>query len=320
MNDSKSILIDEVKQDILLRDYTTFRIGGAARYFLLANSAEDIIEALGFAKKKKVKYYILGGGSNVLVSDAGFDGLVIKISNNYSKFRDNIMECGAGLALSKAMSESLAAGLVGLEWAAGIPGTVGGAIHGNAGAYGGDMGRNTGSVGVIRGGKIKKIANQECGFSYRSSAFNLAGNNDIIVSADLQLKKGTEEEIISAREKIKRIIKERGQKFSGFSAGSVFKNIILSGLEMQEFKAKFPQLPQEFAEYKKIPSAWLIDQCGLKGKAIGGARISDNHAGIIVNSGSATAEDVIMLISIVKQKVRSGFNLELMEEIEYVGF
>ena len=156
-NQSAPTINDRIKENISLKEFTTFRIGGAARYFFVANDSDELQQALDYAAKNKLNYFILGGGSNILVSDAGFNGLVIKLSNNYFKFRDNIMECGAGLPLSKALGESLSAGLTGLEWAAGIPGTIGGAIHGNAGAYGGEMGLNIKEVIVLRNGKIKKF-------------------------------------------------------------------------------------------------------------------------------------------------------------------
>ncbi|MFA6376928.1 MAG: UDP-N-acetylenolpyruvoylglucosamine reductase, partial [Candidatus Paceibacterota bacterium] len=135
--------------------------------------------------------------------------------------------------------------------------------------------------------------------------------------AIIGLKKADAKE---ARDKAKKIIKERAPKFVGFSAGCVFKNIEVSAEEAKLFKEKYPDFPDQYVEYCKIPVAWLIDRCGLKGKVIGGAKVSQMHAGIIINTGNATAENVIMLISLIKQQVRDTFGLQLSEEIEYIGF
>jgi len=315
----------EIKENISLKNYTTFHIGGPARYFVVANDLEELREALAFAKKNKLEFFILGGGSNILVSDQGFAGVVIKLNNSYVKIKNNTAEIGAGTALSKAIGETLGAGLLGLEWAAGIPGTVGGAVHNNAGAYGGEMSQSVKEVGVIRSEKIKRLKNKDCCFGYRTSFLKEASssgkkNLDIIFLVILELKKAAAEAIEQAKATIRENIKKRDSKFNGFSAGSVFKNIELSESKIKEFKNKFSELSDQFVEYKKIPSAWLIDQCDLKGKTIGGAKVSEEHAGIIINTGQASAEDVIMLISFIKQQVRDKFGIQLQEEIEYIGF
>jgi len=314
-----------IKENVSLKEYTAFRIGGPARYFVMVNSLEELNEALAFAKKNKLEFFILGGGSNILVSDQGFSGLAIRFNNGYIKIKDNIAEIGAGTMLSKALGETLAAGSLGLEWAAGIPGTVGGAVHNNAGAYGGEMSQSVKEVSVIRNGKVKKLKNKDCRFGYRTSFFKAADsdgrkNNDIIFSVVLGLKPAAAAAIEQAKSTIRENIKTRDNKFNGFSAGSAFKNIELSESEIKKFKNRFSELPDQFIQYKKIPSAWLIDQCDLKGKTMGGAKVSQDHAGIIINTGQATAEDVIMLISFIKQQVRDKFSLQLQEEIEYVGF
>ncbi|MFA5047767.1 MAG: UDP-N-acetylmuramate dehydrogenase [Patescibacteria group bacterium] len=310
-----------IKQNEPLSVYTTFRIGGAAKYFALAKNIEEIEKLWALAEKDKLPVLILGGGSNILINNAGFLGLVIKINNSRFKIKEDLIECEAGALLSKVMGEAMGAGLLGLEWAAGIPGTIGGAIRGNAGAYGGEMSHSVKSVKILRKGKIKELKNKDCQFNYRQSIFKETDNRDIILSAVLKLARASNPaKIEEAKERIRKTLKERGQKFGGFSAGSVFKNICLSTEEIKKFKDRFPQLPSQFVEYRKIPAAWLIDECGLRGRQIGGAKISDSHAGIIINETEATAEDVIMLISVIKQKVRSKFSIQLMEEIEYVGF
>jgi len=354
-----------------LSRHTTFKIGGPAKYFIIAKNAEEIIEAIKWAKAQRVNFKIVGGGSNILFSDDGYDGLVIKINNDDLKISGENLFCGAGLPLARALSQALNNNLLGLQWAVGIPGTIGGAIHNNAGAYGGELAQAVSAVKVLRAGKIIELTNHDCGFGYRESIFkrysasviptpsaepvpseveglrtgsaegsltnerdfstrspakagSLGRNDnerDIILSATLKLKSATAADIALAKEKIKEILADRCQKFgSNLSAGSTFKNILLTSEEMKKFKIKHPELPADFVKWNKIPSAWLIDQCGLRGKKIGGAKVSENHAGIIINTGKATAKDIIMLISIIKQKVRRKFGLQLMEEVEYVGF
>ncbi|MFA5029277.1 MAG: UDP-N-acetylmuramate dehydrogenase [Patescibacteria group bacterium] len=320
LNKLKAVVSGSIKEREILAPYTTFNIGGAASYFYLVNNSDEMIKLVAVAEKKKLSYLILGGGSNLLISDQGFQGLVIK--NNCAKIRikNDLVEAEAGVLLSKLLGETMAGALLGLEWATGIPGTVGGAVCNNAGAYGGQMSDNIIGVKIIRNGKIKELTNKKCQFAYRESIFKKQEKRDVILSVVLKLKKGSAVQLMKARENIKLINKKRGKKFSSASAGSVFKNIFLAEKEIIDFKNKFSQLPEEFMESRKIPAAWLIDQCGLKGRAIGGAKVSEEHAGIIINTGTATAENVIMLISVIKQKVRSKFNLQLMEEVEYVGF
>lgn len=311
------IVGDRLLENEMLSKHCTFRIGGPAKYFAIVNSKEELEKLIKIAVKNKINYRVIGGGSNILFSDKGFDGLVIKLSAGKIKIKGDLMECDGGVYLAKALGESIAGGFSGLEWAAGIPGTIGGAVRGNAGAYGSDIGKNIFKVNILRGGKIKTLSNKDCKFAYRQSIFKEEKNNDIILSVILKLEKG---EIEESKEKISNILKERTSKFHGFSAGCVFKNIEVEENEMLDFKKENPDFPDQYVEYKKIPAAWLIDKCELKGREIGDAVVSNDHAAIILNKGKATSENVIMLISIIKQKVRSKYNMQLMEEIEYIGF
>lgn len=367
MNDVKD-LPKIIKKDILLSLYTTFKIGGPAKFFCIAKNIEEIKEALEFARKNNLKIFILGGGGNLLVSDKGFSGLVIKIQNSKFKtcpreasgIQDSNIICGAGLALAKAVSESVKNGLAGLEWAAGIPGTVGGAICNNSGAFGGSMADIVENVEIldigclsstmigdwklkttpqpplsggeirisplIRGGRgveelenleITKFTNKQCQFSYRSSVFK-EEKKRIIISAVLKLKKGNQEE---SRKVISGYLKRRSEKqpLGHPSAGSVFKNPNINAKHLAELIKKYPEL-ETITRNNTIPAGWFIEEIGLKGKKIGGAMVSDKHANFIVNAGGAKAEDVVILISLIKQKVRNNFGIQLNEEIEYVGF
>jgi UDP-N-acetylmuramate dehydrogenase len=313
----QSLIGKPIQTDVPLAKYTTFKIGGRAKYFFVAKDNEDLVRGITFAKKLKIPSYVLGGGSNVLISDQGFNGLIIINQAQDILFRnDNRVVADAGVNLMELVNKTLAEGLSGLEWAAGIPGTVGGAVRGNAGAYGGQMADNLIGVEVMRGSKQFVMEQKHCGFAYRDSVFK--HNHDVIISAEFSLQKSDK---VALQNKIKQTLAERKlkQPLEYPSAGSIFTNVLFDSYN-QDVVKKISNLPPEYLEYKKIPAAWLIEQLDLKGKAIGGAQISDKHANFIINTGKATADDVIQLISLVKMKVRNTYGIELMEEIEYVGF
>jgi UDP-N-acetylmuramate dehydrogenase len=217
----------KIRENVLLRDYTTFKIGGPARYFFVAKSKEDLKNAILWAKKKKLPFFILGGGSNVLFSDNGFKGLVIKLQNTQYEIRNTKIVAEAGVPLQKLVLETAKKGLSGLENLAGIPGTLGGAIWGNAGAFGREIGDLVEEVKVLDVGssrlEVKKLRNKGCKFGYRDSIFKRK-KNWIILEATLKLKKGKRKEI---EEKIKEFLKLRKEKqpLEFPSAGSVFKNV-----------------------------------------------------------------------------------------------
>ncbi len=301
-----------------LSRHTTFRIGGSARHFCDVLSVDELLAVLAVARQSSAPYIVLGLGSNVLVSDKGYEGIVVMVRHGEVTISETLLQADAGASLAAIVDAAGDAGLTGLEWAVGIPGTVGAAVRGNAGAYGGDMKDNVLDVTVVRDGSLLTVTNTECGFNYRESIFKQPENHDIIVSARFQLQRGDKEQ---SQNKMSEILATRMAKFGdSVSAGSVFKNIEMSEEEIQAFKKEYPQFPDQFVTYRKVPAAWLIEECGFKGRVVGGAGIYETHAGIITNLGGATAEDVIMLISIIKQKVRVQFGLQLMEEVQYVGF
>ena len=284
------------KKDISLAPYTTFKIGGKVKYFYIAKTTDELKEAVKLAKKEDLPFFILGNGSNVLISDSGFTGLVIKIENCKLKIENCIIYADAGINLGNLVEESVNAGLSGLEWAIGIPGTIGGAIRGNAGALGSSMADLIKTVEVfdITNLKIQTFKNKDCKFGYRDSIFK-HNKNLIIFSAELELKKGDRKK---SEKLIKEYLKQRKEKqpLEYPSAGSIFKN------------------PNGRA------AGYLIEQCGLKDKKIGKAMISEKHANFIVNTGNAKAKDVKKLIDLCKEKVKEKFGIELEEEIELIGF
>ena len=353
----------KIQKNISLSKYTSFKIGGPAKYFCAAENNDEIKEALKFAEKNKLKVFVLGGGSNLLISDKGFDGIVIKIQDTRYKIQDTNIICGGGLPLAKLVSESVKNNLTGFEWAAGIPGTVGGAVVNNAGANGSSMSdvvdeveileipllpsltspKKGGTIGIphlaspkrggtnvpplkreglvlpllggVRGGI--KLANKQCQFSYRDSVFK-KDKRFIILSVVLKLKKGNQDE---SEKTILKILKSRKEKqpLEYPSAGSIFKNPVVDDSHLTKLIKEYPEL-KTIAKNNTIPAGWLIENSELKSKKIGGAMISEKHCNFIINFNNAKAEDVIILISLIKQKMRMRFGIQLKEEIEYVGF
>ncbi len=320
------------KENIPLKNFTTFKIGGPARYFCIAKNQKEIIDAIKKAKDFDLPFFILAGGSNILVSDKGYKGLVINFqfslnSETITKsettdlcfnFQKNKIIAGAGTKLRELVNASVNRGLTGLEWAVGIPGTIGGAVYGNIGAFGSIMGDNVENVKVlnIKNLKIGTLSNKECKFSNKDSVFK-QNKNFIILSILLKLKKGEKEEI---SQKIKRfsIYRKKNHPLDFPSAGCIFKNYNKKIINKKLLK-KYPELI-EFNKGSRIPTSYLIDKCGLKGKKIGKAQISEKHANFIINLGRAKSEDVIKLIKTIKQKVKNKFGIKLEEEIQYFGF
>ena len=322
------------QRNVLLSRYTSFRIGGPAKYFFVAESSSQLKEAIKFAHKNNLKFFVLGGGSNLLVSDKGFDGLVIKIQNSKFKIQNEpkqivsqlygagnsrfkIIYTDAGVKLNDLVRFSAHNGLTGLEWATGIPGTAGGAIYGNAGAFSHSISELVKDVKVIDLGSRKELIykNRDCRFVYRGSIFK-KDRNLILISANLKFKKAKKEYIKRLMEKYLSQ-KRKNQPLEFYSAGCIFKNFFIDN----DFK-KIKGI-KEVERFKKcgfIPSAYLIEKCGLKGAKVGGAMISKKHSNFIINLGNAKAKDVIALINLIKKEVMKKFNIKLEEEIEYLGF
>jgi UDP-N-acetylmuramate dehydrogenase len=283
-----------LKKDEILAPYTSFKIGGPAKYFFVAKSNKEIIKAVEIARQQNINLFILGSGSNVLVADHGFDGLVIKMESDNIFFNNEIVKAESGIKLQKMIREIITRNLTGLEFLIGIPGTVGGGVAGNVGTPNEWINKNLIKVEVLDAdSKLVIIPKSQCDFSYRSSRFK-NNNDEVILSAEFQLEAAKQDEI---QAKVKEFLDKRShQTVNEACAGSVFKN----------------------PEGKK---AWeLIEEAGLRGKQIGGAKISEQHTNFIINTGRAKAEDVVILISLIKQQVRNKFGIQLQEEIKYIGF
>lgn len=317
----------DIKENISLAKYTTFEIGGPAKYFCIARNKEDLIKAIKKAKELKMPFFILGGGSNVLASDKGYNGLVIKIENCKLKIENCNIHTETGIKLEDIVKLTARKSLSGLEWAAGIPGTVGGAVYGNAQTFDTKMSDIIKSVEIFdtKTLKIKTLTKKECDFSEKHTVFK-KNKNLVILSAILKLKKGKKKEI---QKRIKEHLnyRKKNHPWRFPSAGSIFVNQELrsnptgsppEGVQRnQELLKEFPEL-REFNKEGVIPSSYLIEKCGLKGTKVGGAKVSEKHAGFIVNTGKAKAEDVLKLIKIIKQKVKRKFGVVLEEEIQII--
>ncbi len=321
-------LEERIEKKVPLAKLTSFKIGGPADLFFQVENEKDLIEIFEYIKKNKLKYFILGGGSNIIFSDEGFRGIVIKIANSKIDFKENRLTIGAGKKINEVIGKLKEKSLSGLEWAYGIPATVGGLIVNNGGAFGHEIGNNVRKIKAytIKNNKIIHLKNKECNFSYRDSLFKK--NKDLVVwEIDFDLEKKDEKEIEKLMNQNIKYRKEK-QPIEYPSAGSFFKNIKLNNLEGEERKRIIEIVQRNLSKadfdfinsIDAIPIGLLIDKLGLKGKKIGGAEVSTKHGNFLINTGKAKAEDVIILASIIKQKIRQKLGIQLYEEIEYIGF
>lgn len=276
---------DNVRLHEPMKKHTTFRIGGPADYYLCPHSTEELQKILQICRENKLEFFILGNGSNLLVSDKGYRGVVIQLWKNFSDIEteDNTITVKAGALLSKVAAEALEESLTGMEFASGIPGTMGGAVMMNAGAYGGEMKDIIREVTVLtREGELLTLSKEEMNFGYRTSVVKEKGY--VVISAVLQLRKGDREEIRKVMDELKerRVTK---QPLDMPSAGSTFKR------------------PEGYFAGK------LIMDAGLRGFSVGGAQISEKHCGFVVNKGDATAADVLGLIGEVQKGYRKNSEL-----------
>lgn len=288
---------EKIVFDEPMKKHTSFKIGGVADQFLKANTLEELIAALNYAKEEDLPLTIIGNGSNLLVTDKGIRGLVIKINIQDIKIEQDkdfaLVTVGAGYKMMQLAQQFVNLGISGFEELSGIPGSIGGAIYMNAGAYGKEMKDIVVSTKCIDlKGNIIELTNEEQEFCYRSSVFNK--KKYIIVEAILKLKYGDKEEI---KQKVEKYLSQRKEKqpIDKPSAGSSFKR------------------------YEGQVTAKLIEECGLKGYSIGGAKVSEKHAGFIVNYNNATAKDILDLVKYVKEKVYEKYGIKIQEEIRIIG-
>jgi len=308
-------LLPRVKTNVPLAPHTTFKIGGVARYFFVAKNTKDVVYAILAAKKCKVPFFVLAGGSNILVSDKGFDGLVVKIENTKYQILNTKVYAEAGVDFPVIVRAAGKRGLCGLEWAGGLPGSVGGAVRGNAGAFGGEVKDNLLFAEVLDGqGKIKKLTKKQCRFSYRSSVFK--EKNWIVLSATFQLQKGNKKTIQDIAKEHIRYRKEK-HPLEYPNAGSMFKNC--SFAKFSKKLQKELSFVMKVDPFPVIPTAYLIAQAGLKGFCVGKAEVSKKHPNYVINLGGARAKDVLTLARKVKKDIKKKFSVILEQEVQYVS-
>lgn len=314
------------QKEVYLHRHSNYKIGGPAAYFVEPKTSEETVNAImewqGISKnlsKEKRGVFVLGHGTNIVFSDKGFSGLVLKPKMAKLERRGNIVIADAGVAMADLLDFAIRHSLGGLEWAGGLPGTLGGAVRGNAGCFGSEIKETVKKVKSlnVKGKKLKVInrANAQCHFGYRDSIFK--HNGEIILEVALKLEKADKNKIRKIANDHRKYRQER-HPLEYPNVGSIFKNVPLKEL-MKANKLTEKEVREQFLvkddPFPMIPTARLISQCGLKGRQSGGAMISDKHANFIVNVENATARDVKNLIALVKKSVFKKFHVKLEEEV-----
>lgn len=306
----------KVTEDAPLREHTRFGIGGPARLLVDACSEGALAAGLRRLRETGMPHVVIGGGSNLIAADEGFDGAVVRYAASSIEIDGEVVRVAAGTVLQNLVDASIAAGLAGLHTMTRIPGWVGGAIYGNAGAYGHSVHEFVESVRFLdlESGGIEEIDNQGCRFAYRESVFKK--NKDwVVLEAALRLARaGSVRETYATATEIARI---RDEKYPPEMrcAGSIFKNLILAELPPEVRQ----QVPERVIREGKVPSAYFLEAVGAKGMTEGGIKVADYHANLIYNQGGGTSRQVCRIIGELKRRVRERFGLELEEEVQHVG-
>lgn len=284
--------ICEIKCEEELTKYNTYRVNSVCHALVFPKTIKELKEVLSILKKYSIKYLILGNGSNVILPPY-YDGIIIKLSNfSECNIKGNEVVVGAGYMFNKLSSELSNMEYTGYEWAVGIPGTVGGCIYNNAGAYKMSMSDLLISVTVLKNDEIIELSCNECNFGYRTSLFK-EEKDYIILSCKLKLHKGNLDEI-------KSLISDRTKR------------------RMETQPLNYPSCGSVFRNPDNIPAGKVIEEVGLKGYSIGGAKVSELHANFIINTGEATSEEIIKLINVIKDKVKNETGIDLILEQEII--
>ncbi|MDP4008860.1 MAG: UDP-N-acetylmuramate dehydrogenase [bacterium] len=303
--------LPDLQEGVILAPYTTFTIGGPAQYFLEVKTQEQLVHAVRVARLHNVPFFLLAKGSNVLVSDVGFPGLIIYVRANAWSIEGISLKAEAGVLMSELVEETCKRGMKGFEWAGGLPGTLGGAVRGNAGAFGGEMKDNVVSVTYLNNqGEVQVIQKDECAFGYRNSLFKEKGFP--VLLAEFRFTEADPKELQDTAQSRIAYRKER-HPLEYPNAGSMFKNVPLSSVS--ESLHEFVSQAVKQDPFPVVPAAFLIAQANLKGMREGGAQVSEKHPNYIVNIGGARAKDVINLVLRVKEKIASQFGIQLEEEV-----
>lgn len=312
--------LDEFRSEIVVREnevlskHTRFGLGGAARWMVDVRASAVLPSVVAILRESSLPLITLGGGSNLIVADSGFDGVVLRFTGSSILRNDGLTVAEAGAVWQDVVDFHTDLGLMGMERMTGIPGWLGGALYGNAGAYGQTMMDFVEQIRVFDGVSIRDVANVDCGFAYRTSGFK--GHKDwILLAARMRLLPGDANEV---RNTAAEILATRNEKFPPTlkCAGSIFKNLLVAQLPGKALS----RVPKGVIRAGKVPSAWFLEQIGSKGMREGGIEVASYHANLIFNNGSGTADEVCRMIDRLKSLVFKEFELMLEEEVQYVGF
>jgi UDP-N-acetylmuramate dehydrogenase len=297
-----------------LSRHTRFGLGGPADLYAETASAEAFVAALAVARASGLEIVVIGGGTNLIVADGGFRGVVLRYRGDRLLQSNGRVQAEAGAVLQDLVDFAIARGLVGLETLAGIPGSLGAAVYGNAGAYGHSLSERVVKVRFYDGQTVRVFDNEECEFHYRESIFK-RHKDWIVFSAELRLDAGDAAALRAAADSI---LKVRNEKFpvTMKCAGSIFKNLLFPDLPA-DVQA---QVPAAAVREGKVPAAWFLEQVGVKGMVRGDIHVASYHANLIYNAGAGTADELCALIRELKSRVRERFGIGIEEEVQYVGF
>ncbi len=297
-----------------LRRFTRFQIGGPAALLCETASVNAFAEALRAASSLALPRMILGGGTNLVVCDDGFDGVVLRFGGTEIVSDGELLRAASGAVLQDVVDESIQLSLQGLETMTGIPGSLGGAVYGNAGAYGHSIQEIVESVQATDGEIVFTLNNQDCRFGYRESIFK-ERKDWAILSADLRFKSAAREMLAKTAHEI-RTVRDAKYPPGMKCAGSIFKNVFFANIPPNAQQ----QVPRNLVRDGKVPSAWFLEQTGVKGMRRGDIQVASYHANLIYNDGAGTAADLVAVIQELKRCVRDRFGFDLQEEVQYVGF
>jgi UDP-N-acetylmuramate dehydrogenase len=300
--------------DTPLSRHTRFRIGGPAAVLCDAPDTGAFMQALRTARDLALPPVVIGGGTNLIVSDAGFGGVVLRYTGSLLARDGMVLRIEAGAILQDVVDQSIGLGFKGLETLTGIPGYLGGAIYGNAGAYGHSIEELIEGVRITDGERVTTLNKDECQFRYRESIFKTR-KELVIVSADLRFQQGDPDELAKTAHEI-RAIRDAKYPPQMKCAGSIFKNLLFAELPARVQAV----LPANVIREGKVPSAWFLEQTGAKGMRRGDIQVAPYHANLVYNDGAGTAADLVSIIQELKQRVRDRFGFDLEEEVQYVGF
>ncbi len=303
-----------IQRDVPLSEHTRFGIGGPADFYVETSNPASFAQALALVRASALDWVVIGGGTNLIVADEGFRGVCLKLTSDRISADGLMVEAESGAVLQNLVDFTVDRGMAGLQTMTGIPGSVGAAVYGNAGAYGHSIQERVRRVRFLDGEIVREFGNAECQFHYRESVFK-RNKQWIVVSTTLEMEPGDAAEL---RKTADGILAVRNRKYPPTMrcAGSIFKNFLLAELPA----AVAAEIPAKAIIEGKVPSAWFLEQVGAKGMKRGGIEVADYHANLIYNAGGGTARDLVAIVTELKDRIRQRWDIALEEEVQYVGF